>query len=240
MEFNTMSIKIDDRLKHIGFIMDGNGRWAQRRGMPRYYGHKYGAKKFREILEYCLDIGVSVTTVYAFSTENWSRPKREVDSIMKILDSYLDECYQKKDDYDVHYRFIGDMSLFDGYENGASIRKRMDEIDALTAEKTKTINIAINYGGRDEIVHAVNKLISEGATSVTKEDISSHLYTYPCPEPDLIIRTGGDIRISNFLLWQSAYCEFYFTDMLWPDLTTEEVDKAIETFYSRKRRFGGV
>ena len=235
-----MSIKIDERLKHIAFIMDGNGRWAQKRGMPRYYGHRYGAKKFREILEYCLDIGVLVTTVYAFSTENWSRPKKEVDSIMKILDSYLDECFEKKDGYDVHYRFIGDMSLFDGYEKGESLIRRMKELDELTSAKSKTINIAVNYGGRDEIVAAVNKLISEGKTSVTKDDISSALYTAPCPEPDLIIRTGGDLRISNFLLWQSAYSEFYFTPTLWPDLTTDDVDKAIEEFYSRKRRYGGV
>ena len=235
-----MSIKIDERLKHIAFIMDGNGRWAQKRGMPRYYGHRYGAKKFREILEYCLDIGVLVTTVYAFSTENWTRPKKEVDSIMKILDSYLDECYEKKDGYDVHYRFIGDMSLFDGYEKGESIIRRMKELDELTSMKSKTINIAVNYGGRDEIVAAVNKLISEGKNSVTKEDISSALYTAPYPEPDLIIRTGGDLRISNFLLWQSAYSELYFTPTLWPDLTTDDVDKAIEEFYSRKRRYGGV
>lgn len=235
-----MSIKIDERLKHIAFIMDGNGRWAQKRGMPRYYGHKYGAKKFREILEYCLDIGVLYTTVYAFSTENWSRPKKEVDSIMKILDSYLDECFEQKDSYDVHYRFVGDMSLFSGYKGGDSMIERMNELDKLTANKSKTINIAINYGGRDEITHAVNSLIAEGKTSVTKEDISSHLYTYPCPEPDLIIRTGGDIRISNFLLWQCAYSELYFTKTLWPDLTTADVDAAIEEFYTRKRRYGGV
>lgn len=235
-----MNIKIDERLKHIAFIMDGNGRWAQRRGMPRHYGHKYGAKKFREILEYCLDIGVLVTTVYAFSTENWSRPKKEVDSIMKILDSYLDECYDKKDSYDVHYRFIGDMSLFKDYEGGESLISRMNELDSLTSDKGKTINIAVNYGGRDEIVSAVNRLIAEGKTSVTKEDVSSALYTAPYPDPDLIVRTGGDLRISNFLLWQAAYSEFYFTDTLWPDLTTDDVDKAIEEFYSRKRRYGGV
>lgn len=233
-------IKIDEKLKHVAFIMDGNGRWAQKRGMPRYYGHRYGAKKFREILEYCLDIGIQVTTVYAFSTENWSRPKKEVDAIMKILDSYLDECYQKKDDYDVHYRFIGDMSLFESYEGGASICERMSRIDELTAHKGKTINIAVNYGGRDEIVHAVNSLIKEGKDSVTKEDIASHIYTAGYPDPDLIIRTGGDLRISNFLMWQSAYSELYFTDVLWPDLSKADVDRAIEEFYSRKRRFGGV
>lgn len=233
-------IQIDDRLKHVAFIMDGNGRWAQKWGMPRYYGHKYGAKKFREILEYCLDLDIKVTTVYAFSTENWSRPKKEVDAIMKILDSYLDECYEKKDGYDVHYRFIGDMSLFTAYPGGISICKRMDELDALTAHKGHTINIAINYGGRDEIVAAVNKLIKMGKTEVTKEDISSSIYTAGYPEPDLIIRTGGDLRISNFLLWQSAYSELYFTDVLWPDLTKADVDRAVEDFYSRKRRYGGV
>jgi undecaprenyl diphosphate synthase len=159
---------------------------------------------------------------------------------MKILDSYLDECYEKKDGYDVHYRFIGDMSLFSEYPGGDSIIKRMDELDRLTASNTKTINIAINYGGRDEIVHAVNKLLVQGKKEITKEDISENVYTAGYPEPDLIVRTGGDLRISNFLLWQSAYSEFYFTDVLWPDLTTDDVDKAIENFYSRKRRFGGV
>ncbi len=233
-------VKIDEKLKHVAFIMDGNGRWAQKRGMPRYYGHRYGAKKFREILEYCLDIGIQVTTVYAFSTENWSRPKKEVDAIMKILDSYLDECYDKKDDYDVHYRFIGDMSLFENYAGGESICQRMAKIDEITAHKGRTINIAVNYGGRDEIVHAVNSLIKEGKDSVTKEDIASRIYTAGYPDPDLIIRTGGDLRISNFLMWQSAYSELYFTDVLWPDLTKEDVDRAIEEFYSRKRRFGGV
>ena len=233
-------IKIDEKLKHVAFIMDGNGRWAQKRGMPRYYGHRYGAKKFREILEYCLDIGIQVTTVYAFSTENWSRPKKEVDAIMKILDSYLDECYEKKDDYDVHYRFIGDMSLFENYDGGDSLCQRMAKIDEITAHKGRTINIAVNYGGRDEIVHAVNSLIKEGRDSVTKEDIASHIYTAGYPDPDLIIRTGGDVRISNFLMWQSAYSELYFTNVLWPDLSTEDIDRAIEEFYSRKRRYGGV
>ena len=138
------------------------------------------------------------------------------------------------------YRFIGDMSLFDEYEGGESLIRRMQELDKITADKKQTINIAVNYGGRDEIVSAVNKLLAEGKTHVTKEDLSAALYTAPCPDPDLIIRTGGDKRISNFLLWQSAYAEFFFTDTLWPDLTTEDVDKAIEEFYSRKRRYGGV
>ena len=140
----------------------------------------------------------------------------------------------------VHYRFVGDMSLFDGYEGGESIIRRMNELDSLTSSKTRTINIAVNYGGRDEIVNAVNRLISEGYSKVTKDDLASHMYTAPYPDPDLIIRTGGDLRVSNFLLWQCAYSEFYFTSTLWPDLTTEEVDKAIEEFYSRKRRYGGV
>ncbi len=233
-------VKTDERLKHVAFIMDGNGRWAQKRGMPRYVGHKYGAKKFREILEYCLDLDIKVTTVYAFSTENWKRPKNEVDAIMKILDSYLDECFEKKDDYDVHYRFIGDMNLFLGYPGGESLIKRMNEVDELTRAKGHTINIAINYGGRDEIVHAVNKLINEGKRDVTEKDISDAMYTSGYPDPDLIIRTGGDLRVSNFLLWQCAYSEFYFTETLWPDLTKEDVDAAIENFYQRKRRYGGV
>ena len=205
-------IAVDDRLQHIAFIMDGNGRWAQHRGMPREYGHTYGAATFKRIGRYCKSIGIRYMTVYAFSTENWKRPQN-----------------------DVHIRFIGNLRVFP-----EALREKMDRIHRETAHKTFLVNIAVNYGGREEIAHACNALIAQGKTQVTEADIGANLYTDGCPDPDLIVRTGGDLRTSNFLLWQSAYAEYYFTDVLWPDYSAEDVDAAICAFYSRKRRYGGV
>lgn len=222
---------VDDRLKHIAFIMDGNGRWATARNKPREFGHKRGAQVFREITEYCHKIGIKYITVYAFSTENWKRPPKEVNAIMSLLDEYLDK--QMPDNASI--RFIGDISVL----NPALVAK-IKKTEAATAGHSSVLNVAINYGSRDELVHAFNKLIKEGKTSVNAEDINSALYTGDCPDPDLIVRTGGDLRISNFLLWQAAYSELYFTDTLWPDMTENEVDAAISHFYSRKRRFGGL
>ena len=222
---------VDDRLKHIGFIMDGNGRWANKRGMPREFGHKKGVEVFREITEYCHEIGVQCVTVYAFSTENWKRPQREVDAIMKLLDEYLDKTSSK----DVRVRFIGDTSKLD-----PKLIAKIESVEERTRNGKATLNVAINYGSRAEIVNAYNRLMAQGKETITEEDLESALYTAGCPDPDLIIRTGGDLRISNFLLWQAAYSELYFTDTLWPDMTTDDVDAAIENFYSRKRRFGGL
>lgn len=224
-------VKIDERLKHIAFIMDGNGRWANARNMPREYGHKHGARVFREITEYCHKIGIKYITVYAFSTENWKRPKREVDAIMNLLDEYLDK--QRPENASI--RFIGDISKLDD-KLIAKIRTMEQE----TAGHESVLNVAMNYGSRAEIVNAFNKLIAQGKNDVTADDINSALYTGDCPDPDLIVRTGGDLRISNFLLWQAAYSELYFTETLWPDMTDSDVNKAIEDFYSRKRRFGGL
>lgn len=224
-------IKVDDRLKHIAFIMDGNGRWASARNMPREYGHKNGARVFREITEYCHKIGIKYITVYAFSTENWKRPKREVDAIMKLLDEYLDK--QRPENASI--RFIGDISMLD-----EKIVAKIHNMERETAGHDCVLNVAMNYGSRAEIVNAFNKLIREGKTEVTAEDVNASLYTGDCPDPDLIVRTGGDLRISNFLLWQAAYAELYFTDTLWPDMTGEEVDRAVADFYSRKRRYGGL
>ena len=229
------SIKVDGRLQHIAFIMDGNGRWAERRGMPRRYGHRYGAEAFRRIVRYCGDIGIKYVTVYAFSTENWGRPEKEVNSIMKLLDTYLDECEKSMKEYNIRMRFIGDLSRL-----APDLREKAQRISESTADNQLNLIIALNYGGRDELVHAVNSLIDKGASKVTAEDISAEIYTAGIPDPDLIVRTAGEMRLSNFLMWQSAYSEFYFTDTLWPDFTTDDVDKAIEVFMSRKRRFGGV
>ena len=222
---------IDDRLKHIAFIMDGNGRWANKRGMPREFGHKKGVEVFSQITEYCHKIGIQYITVYAFSTENWKRPQREVESIMKLLDQYLDKSLSD----DACVRFIGDKSRLD-----PALIEKIEVMENRTKNGTRVLNVALNYGSRSEIVNACNKLISEGKTEISEQDLNSALYTCGCPDPDLIVRTGGDLRISNFLLWQAAYSELYFTDTLWPDMTSDDVDTAIEDFYKRKRRFGGL
>lgn len=220
---------------HIAFIMDGNGRWAKRRGMPREFGHKHGAEVFRRIMRRCCDLGIRASTFYVFSTENWKRPQREVDAIMGLLDRYLDDCEKEIKKNDVRFIFIGDTSVF-----SESIRVKMARIEKMSEGNTHIINLALNYGGRAEIVHGVNELISSGKQSVTEDDISSVMYTKEAPPLDLIVRTGGDLRISNFLLWQAAYAEFYFTDKLWPELTPDDVDEIVANFANRSRRFGGV
>lgn len=221
----------DNKLRHIAFIMDGNGRWATKRGLPREYGHKKGVEVFKEITEYCHKIGVKCVTVYAFSTENWKRPKREVDAIMNLLDEYLD----KSSSEDVRVQFIGDVSVLDD-----KLKNKIKSVQDKTAGGSSILNVALNYGSRAELVNAYNKLLASGKQKITEQDINDALYTYNCPDPDLIVRTGGDLRISNFLLWQAAYSELYFTNTLWPDMTPADVDRAIEDFYSRKRRFGGL
>ncbi|MBO4979395.1 MAG: di-trans,poly-cis-decaprenylcistransferase [Clostridia bacterium] len=234
-EGKKVRILSDGRLSHIAIIMDGNGRWANKRGLPREVGHKYGANAFRKIVEYCADIGLHALTVYAFSTENWKRPEKEVNSILALLRQYVDECEKNINKYPAYFHFIGDLSVFD-----ESLRARIENIEEQTKDRPLTLNIAFNYGGRSEIARAFSRLAERGAREITQEDISAELYTASCGDPDLIIRTGGDMRISNFLLWQAAYAELYFTDVLWPDFDEKELDKAIEDFYSRKRRFGGV
>ena len=227
--------KTRDEIRHIAFIMDGNGRWAKKRHLPREYGHSPGAKKFREIIRHCADRGINCVTVYAFSTENWKRPKKEVNTIMKLFRDYIREAERDFEKNDVRVIFIGNRSVFD-----KRIQSEMEKVENLTASRSKTLCVAINYGGRGEIVDAVNSLIAGGAVSVTEEDITNAIYSGVVPPPDLIVRTGGEMRLSNFLLWQSAYAELFFTDTLWPDFTTTEVDSIIEEFYRRNRRYGGV
>ena len=235
-----MRMKKEDiatNIKHIAFIMDGNGRWAKKRGLPREYGHRKGAETFKKVVEYCGELGINATTFYVFSTENWKRPQKEVDALMKLLDEYLDECKDnllKKDD-GIRFVFIGDKSPF-----SEDLRKKMLTLEEMTAGNSRIVNLAINYGGRDEIVHAFNALIAEGKRKISEDDISSSVYTAESPQLDMIVRTGGDIRISNFLLWQAAYAELYFTDTLWPDFSKKDIDKAIKAFNGRNRRFGGV
>ena len=222
-------------IRHIAFIMDGNGRWARKRGLPREYGHRFGVKTFRKILEHCHKSGIPIATFYAFSTENWKRPQKEVDAIMKLMDRYFKECEQNIEKYGFEIKFLGDKSVFDEER-----RALMENLEQKSKGRAQKLNVAINYGGRDEIVHACNKLIAAGAQNVTEAQLGEAMYTLDDPDPDLIIRTGGDLRISNFLLWQAAYAELYFTDVLWPDFDPAELDAAIEDFYTRKRRFGGV
>jgi undecaprenyl diphosphate synthase len=215
--------------------MDGNGRWAKKRGMPREYGHRFGAETFKKVMKHCSKLDIEAVTFYVFSTENWKRPQKEVDAIMKLLSSYLDDCEKELKKHNVRFIFLGDKSVF-----SESLRNKMIAIENSSKNATRIVNLALNYGGRDELVHAFNILNAEGKNKVTEQDITTALYTKESPELDLIVRTGGDMRISNFLLWQAAYAELYFTDVLWPDFTEDDVDRAIETFNSRKRRFGGV
>ncbi len=223
--------------RHIAIIMDGNGRWAKKRGLPRNAGHAAGSKNFKEIAKYCNKIGIEHLTVYAFSTENWRRPKSEVDGIMNILRDYLKESknYIKEN---IKLDFIGDRSVLPG-----DIKELMLTAENDSANATGLFcHVAINYGGRDEIVNAVRTLIEKGIpkTEITEQLVSDSLYTANIPDPDLIIRPSGEYRLSNFLIWQSAYSEFWFSDILWPDFKPKDLDKAIEDFKSRNRRFGGV
>ena len=222
-------------IQHIAFIMDGNGRWAKKRMMPREYGHKFGADVFRTVMKRCFEHGIAAATFYVFSTENWKRPQKEVDAILKLLDDYLDRCEKELEENDVRFIFIGDKTPF-----SASLREKMARIEKNSYHNTYICNLALNYGGRSELVYAVNRLLKEGKDEVVEQDISERIYTNESPELDLIVRTGGDLRISNFLLWQAAYAEFYFTEKLWPDLTVADVDEIVENFKQRNRRFGGV
>lgn len=226
---------VDDRLRHIAFIMDGNGRWAKKRSMPREFGHVNGAKNFKKVIRYCGDLGVKIITVYAFSTENWKRPENEVKAIMGLLSDYIDDAVASCDENNIQLHFLGDMSIFP-----AEIQAKIKNAEEVSKGKELILNIALNYGARAEIAHACETLIARGKTKISEDDVSSALYTSHCADPDLIVRTGGDLRLSNFLLWQAAYSEFYFTDTLWPDLDNAEIDKIVAQFYGRKRRFGGL
>ena len=220
-------------IKHIAFIMDGNGRWAKKRLMPREYGHKYGAEKFKEIVRYCRSIGINTVTVYAFSTENWKRPKVEIDTLIALFADYIKQA--EDDNEGSHIIFLGDKSAF-----GEKTKREMEELERSTEGNPRTLCVAMNYGGHAEIVDAVNKLIKAGKTEITEDDITKTICSGVVPPPDMIVRTGGELRLSNFLLWQSSYAELFFTNTLWPDFTKEELNGMIEEFGKRKRRFGGV
>ena len=228
--------------QHIAIILDGNGRWAKAKGMPRNYGHAQGSKNVERICEEAYRIGVKYLTVYAFSTENWNRPKDEVDALMKLLRNYMKTCLKTAAKNDMKVRVIGDKTGLD-----EDIRNRIAELEEATKDNGGlNFQIALNYGSRDEIVRAVRKVsedVKEG--KVKPEDIDEKMFetyldTHGIPDPDLMIRTSGELRLSNYLLWQLAYTEFYFTDIPWPDFTKEELSKAIEQYNRRDRRYGGV
>ena len=222
--------------RHVGIIMDGNGRWAKQRGKPRSYGHKKGADVIDEVVTACFERGADAVSLYAFSTENWVRPKEEVDAIFGLLGILIGKKLAKLIKNEVKLIISGDISpLPEGLR-----KKCSNAVQKSGKFKGKVLNVALNYGSRAEITRAVNVALGSGRTEITEEDISAGLYTAGLPDIDLVIRTSGEMRLSNFFLWQCAYAEFYFTDVLWPDFHKEELDKAFEWYSHRKRRFGGV
>ena len=228
--------------RHIAIIMDGNGRWAARRALPRSAGHAVGAETFRRVADYCRELGIKYLTVYAFSTENWKRSEHEISAIMSLLKSYLEEALRDMEKNHVRIRVLGDRMGF-----SSDILELIDHAESASGRfSNDQINICLNYGARAELVNACRRLAvmcAEGKLrpeDIGEDDLASVLYSAGIPDPDLIIRPGGEIRISNFLLWQSAYSELYFTDRLWPDFDSRELDRAIIAFQKRMRRYGGV
>ena len=226
---------------HIAIILDGNGRWAKKRGMPRSYGHVKGCENLEDICEVAKELGVKYLTVYAFSTENWKRSKEEVDGLMKLFRNYLKKCNKISQKNNMRVKVIGDVSAFD-----PDIQESIAKLENFSKDFTELhFQIALNYGSRDEITRAVNRMLEDQKagkleTPVEEETISNYLDTAGIPDPDLMIRTSGELRLSNYLLWQLAYTEFYFTDVPWPDFKRDELVKAIEKYNERDRRYGGV
>lgn len=226
---------------HIAIILDGNGRWAKKRGMPRSFGHVKGCENLEDICEVAKELGVKYLTVYAFSTENWKRSKEEVDGLMKLFRNYLKKCIKISQKNNMRVKVIGDITAFD-----SDIQESIEKLEDFSKEFTDLhFQIALNYGSRDEITRAVNRMLEDQKagkleTPVSEDTISDYLDTAGIPDPDLMIRTSGELRLSNYLLWQLAYSEFYFTDVPWPDFKKEELIKAIEKYNERDRRYGGV
>ena len=227
--------------RHIAIIMDGNGRWAKKRGLPRTAGHAAGAESFRRIANYCRTLGVEYLTVYAFSTENWKRSADEVAGIMRLLGRYLREALEDMEKNRVCFRFFGDLSKL-----SPDLQKLCQTAESRSAEYDVQVNFCLNYGGRAEIVRAAKSFatdVAEGKRDpeeLTEELLSQYLYSKDVPDPELIIRPSGELRTSNFLLWQSAYSEYVFMNVLWPDFSPEDLDQAIEEYHRRNRRFGGT
>ncbi len=227
--------------RHIAIIMDGNGRWAKKRGLPRTAGHSAGAEAFRRIANYCRSLGVEYLTVYAFSTENWKRSEEEIGGIMLLLRKYLEEALKDMEKNRVRFRFFGDLSRL-----SPQLRKLCRDAESRSVEYDVQVNFCLNYGGRDEIVRAARAFAAEVAAGkrspqeLTEGLFDTYLYSAGVPDPELIIRPSGEMRTSNFLLWQSAYSEYVFMDVLWPDFGPKDLDKAIAEYHRRNRRFGGI
>ncbi len=224
--------------QHVAIILDGNGRWAKSKGMPRNYGHTMGAKNVETILRAAGDLGIRYVTMYAFSTENWNRPQSEVDALMKLLNNYLKNCVKTARKNNIRVRVIGDISRLD-----EDFQKKIKNLEEESGSNDGlNFQIAINYGSRDEMVRAMRKMLKDAPApeNITEEMFERYLDTYGIPDPDLLIRTSGEQRLSNYLLWQLAYSEFYFTDTPWPDFSPEELKKAVEAYGDRDRRYGKV
>ena len=227
--------------RHIAIIMDGNGCWAKQRGLPRTAGHAAGAEAFRRIANYCRTLGVEYLTVYAFSTENWKRSQEEVAGIMKLLRRYLEEALRDMEKNRVCFRFFGDLTRL-----SPELQALCRDAESRSRDYDVQVNFCLNYGGRDELVHAARSFAADVAAGkyrpeeLTEELLSSYLYSRDVPDPELIIRPSGEKRTSNFLLWQSAYSEYVFMNVLWPDFSPEHLDQAIEEYHRRNRRFGGT
>ncbi|MDE6425241.1 MAG: di-trans,poly-cis-decaprenylcistransferase [Ruminococcus sp.] len=227
--------------QHVGFIMDGNGRWAKKRGLPRSFGHREGAKNFKKIVRYCKDIGLKNISFYAFSTENWQRPDDEINTIMELFRDYIVDVRNFLSE-NTRMIFLGDKSAFDD-----DLREKMIKLEEDTAHYTEmNLMMAVNYGGRDEIAHSARILAQQAVDGkikpedITEKSIADNLYTAGFPDVDLLIRPSGELRLSNYLIWQCAYAEYYFTDVLWPDFSPKDLDKALIEYNNRNRRFGGV
>lgn len=230
--------KIANTPTHVAIIMDGNGRWALERGLPRISGHRAGTENLREVIEASVEFGIQYLTIYAFSTENWKRPKEEIQGLMRIFRTMLDRELQNLHENGVKLRHFGRLDRIDD-----ALKKKVQEAIELTKQnQTLILNIAFNYGGRDEIIQAVRHIIEDGhpAETVDEDLIGEYLYSSDCPDPDLIIRTSGEYRCSNFLIWQGAYSEWYFTPTYWPDFGREELHKALTAYSERDRRYGEV
>lgn len=243
MSFFKKNIVKNDKLPaHIAIIMDGNGRWASKRGLSRNAGHQEGARTIRKIVESAYDIGIKYITFFAFSSENWSRPKEEVDELMRLCLDYLKNADKETSDKDIRVRVIGNK---DGLSR--EIKEQIQKIEKRTENKKKmTMVIALNYGGRQDILQAASKIADDVSRGILKKDeiteveFAKRLYTYDIPDPDLLIRTSGELRISNFLIWQCSYTEFYFSNVLWPDFKEKHLKEAIADYQNRSRRFGGL
>jgi undecaprenyl diphosphate synthase len=235
---SPVTSKWDKVPQHIAIIMDGNGRWAQQRGLPRLAGHRAGTENVRRIMEACVDLGIKILTLYAFSTENWTRPQEEVDGLMSLLSQVINREVDDLRKNGVRLRHLGSLEGLP-----SQLQSRIERGVAATAAGDRIlVNIALNYGGRSEIVTAVQKLMKDGLSpdQVTEQTLSRYLYTAGVPDPDLIIRTAGEMRLSNFLIWQAAYAEFYATPVYWPDFDRQELEKALLSYAQRQRRFGGL